>query len=172
MRSPTSAHGKAPRVAIVGGGFSGIAVAASLKREGIETFDVFENSDGPGGTWRDARYPGAAVDTPQPMYSFSFTKAHSFSRVFAEQPELLEYLENTVDDFGLRPHFHFNVQVIGAEWSEERAAWNVSLSTGEEHMYEVLVSAVGYLNNPRYPDWPHLSEFSGRAFHSARWEPV
>jgi cation diffusion facilitator CzcD-associated flavoprotein CzcO len=36
----------------------------------------------------------------------------------------------------------------------------------------VVVSAVGYLNNPRFPDWPHLSDFTAVAFHSARWEPV
>jgi cation diffusion facilitator CzcD-associated flavoprotein CzcO len=161
-----------PRVVVVGGGLSGIAVAARLKMGGFETFDVFEQSDGPGGTWHDARYPGAAVDTPQPMYSYSFTKTHSFSRVYAEQPELLAYLENTIDELELRPHFHFNVTVTGAEWSEHEAEYTVSLSTGERRRYQVLVSAVGFLNNPRYPDWPHLSEFTGTVFHSSRWEPV
>lgn len=160
------------RVGIVGGGFAGIAAAARLKREGHQDFDVFEQSDGPGGTWRDATYPGAAVDTPQPMYSYSFTRNQSFSRLFAAQPELLAYLEQTVDDFGLRPHFHFNIRVLSAEWSESRHAYTLRLSNGEERIYEVLVSAVGFLNNPRLPDWPHLDEFSGEAFHSARWNPV
>ena len=167
-----SRAGARPRVAIVGGGFSGIAAAARLKMAGHEAFDVFEQSDGPGGTWHDARYPGAAVDTPQPMYSYSFTETHSFSRVFAGREELLKYLEDTVDEVGIRSHFHFKTRVTSAEWSEKDSAYAVSLSTGETRMYEVLVSAVGYLNNPRYPEWPHLPEFSGAAFHSARWEDV
>ena len=34
----------------------------------------------------------------------------------------------------------------------------------------MLVSAVGFLNVPRYPDWPGLDDFEGPAFHTARWE--
>ncbi len=34
----------------------------------------------------------------------------------------------------------------------------------------MLISAVGFLNVPRYPDWPGLADFTGPAFHTARWE--
>jgi cation diffusion facilitator CzcD-associated flavoprotein CzcO len=34
----------------------------------------------------------------------------------------------------------------------------------------VLISAVGFLNVPRHPDWPGLETFRGPAFHTARWE--
>ena len=34
----------------------------------------------------------------------------------------------------------------------------------------MLVSGVGFLNVPRYPDWPGLEDFEGPAFHTARWE--
>ena len=34
----------------------------------------------------------------------------------------------------------------------------------------MLVSAVGFLNVPRYPDWPGLDDFTGPKFHTARWE--
>ncbi len=34
----------------------------------------------------------------------------------------------------------------------------------------MLVSAVGFLNVPRYPDWPGLDDFEGPKFHTARWE--
>lgn len=34
---------------------------------------------------------------------------------------------------------------------------------------EILVSAVGILQNPRYPDIPGLETFKGDVFHSARW---
>lgn len=159
-------------VAIVGAGMSGIAVAERLKRSGFEQFDIFEQSDGPGGTWHDARYPGAAVDTAQPMYSYSFTGCHSFSRIFAGQRELLSYLEQTVESYGLLSHCHFGIRVMSAEWSQERLAYRVTLSTGESKWYEAVVSSVGYLNNPRYPDWPHIDSFTGEVFHSSRWPDV
>ena len=34
----------------------------------------------------------------------------------------------------------------------------------------MLVSGVGFLNVPRYPDWPGLDDFAGPKFHTARWE--
>lgn len=160
-----------PRVAIIGAGMAGIAAAARLSKFG-HAFDVFEQSPALGGTWYDAQYPGAAVDTPQPMYSFSFTRRQSFSRTYTTQPELLAYLNSTVDSLGIREHFHFGVQVLEAAWSDETAGYTLSLSNGDQARYDVVVTAVGSLNNPRYPDWPHLNDFGGTAFHSARWRKV
>ncbi len=34
----------------------------------------------------------------------------------------------------------------------------------------MLISAVGLLNHPRYPEWPGLETFGGPAFHTSRWE--
>jgi cation diffusion facilitator CzcD-associated flavoprotein CzcO len=157
------------RVAIIGAGMSGIAVAERLKRSRFENFDLYEQSDGVGGTWHDARYPGAAVDTAQPMYSYSFTKHHSFTRMFAGQQELLAYLEQTVDALDLRPHCHLGVGVTSVEWSQDKLGYLLTLTNGESEWYDAVVSSVGYLNNPRYPDWPHMDEFAGDAFHSSRW---
>jgi cation diffusion facilitator CzcD-associated flavoprotein CzcO len=48
--------------------------------------------------------------------------------------------------------------------------WRLRLDDGSVDECHVLVSAVGFLNVPRYPDWPGLDEFEGPAFHTARWE--
>src|SRR5437899_2298781 len=88
-------HRVTPRVAIVGGGFSGIAMAVKLKRAGIETFAIFEHSTSLGGTWRDNHYPGAEVDTPASFYAYSFKKDYDWSRSYAPQSEILRYLEET-----------------------------------------------------------------------------
>ena len=39
-------------------------------RLGVGDFTIFEQQSGIGGTWWDNVYPGAEVDTPQPLYSF------------------------------------------------------------------------------------------------------
>ena len=57
-----------PQVLIVGAGFSGIGVAASLRKAGIEDFLLVDDGDAYGGTWNWNRYPGVAVDIP----SFSY----------------------------------------------------------------------------------------------------
>ena len=33
-----------------------------------------------------------------------------------------------------------------------------------------MISAVGFLNVPSYPDWPGLDDFGGPHFHTSRWE--
>jgi cation diffusion facilitator CzcD-associated flavoprotein CzcO len=164
-------HGAVPSpdVVIVGGGFAGIAAGVKLRRAGIDTFTIYEKSLGVGGTWRDNTYPGCEVDTHSHMYSYSFTHP-DWSRTHAKQPELQKYLERVVDEFDLRRHFRFGVAVDEAVWDEATHTYDLALSDGTSARAAVLISAVGFLNVPRYPDWPGLERFRGPKFHTARWE--
>ena len=160
---------RTPRVAVVGAGVGGIATGVNLRRAGIDTFTIYESSLGIGGTWWDNTYPGAEVDVPSHLYCFSF-KPHAWTRTHARQPELQKYLEETVDEFDLRSHLRLGTAVEGATWDDDARVWRVQLDDGTVDECHVLVSAVGFLNVPRYPDWPGLDTFAGPAFHTARWE--
>ena len=154
---------------MIGAGFGGIAAGVKLKRAGIETFTIYESSLGIGGTWWDNTYPGAEVDVGSHLYCFSF-KPHDWSRTHARQPELQQYLEETVDELGLRPHLELGVTVESATWDDDRHVWTLRFADGRVEECNVLLSAVGFLNVPRYPDWPGLAGFEGPKFHTARWE--
>jgi cation diffusion facilitator CzcD-associated flavoprotein CzcO len=154
---------------VVGAGFGGIATGVKLQRAGIHTFTIYESSLGIGGTWWDNTYPGAEVDVGSHLYCFSF-KPHDWTRTHARQPELQKYLEEAVDEFGLRPHLQLGTAVRAATWDDVRHVWSLELDDGTTDECHVLVSAVGFLNVPRYPDWPGLDEFQGPTFHTARWE--
>jgi len=158
-----------PRVVVVGAGFAGIGTAVKLKTAGIDTFTIYESSLGVGGTWWDNTYPGAEVDVNSNLYCYSF-KSHEWTRSHAQQPELQKYLEETVDQFGLRPHLRLGVGVEAATWDEQRHTWTLRLESGDVDECHVLVSAVGFLNVPRYPDWPGMESFGGPMFHTSRWE--
>ena len=158
-----------PRVVVVGAGFGGIAAGVYLRRAGIETFTIYESSLGVGGTWWDNTYPGAEVDVGSHLYCYSF-KPHDWTRTHARQPELQKYLEETVDQFGLRPHLRLGVTVASARWDDDRHRWEVRLDDGTVDECHVVISGVGFLNLPRYPDWPGLESFRGPKFHTARWE--
>jgi cation diffusion facilitator CzcD-associated flavoprotein CzcO len=158
-----------PRVGIVGAGFGGIAAGVKLRQAGVQTFTIYESSLGIGGTWWDNTYPGAEVDVGSHLYCFSF-KPYDWSRSHARQPELQKYLEQTVDEYGLRPHLRLGVTVESATWDDARHVWRVALDDGTVDECHVLISGVGFLNVPRYPDWPGLAEFRGPKFHTARWE--
>jgi cation diffusion facilitator CzcD-associated flavoprotein CzcO len=158
-----------PCITIVGGGFGGIAAAVKLKRAGIEAFTIFEKSAGIGGTWWDNVYPGAEVDVGSHLYSYSFHR-HNWTRTHARQAELQEYLEDVVGKFDLRRHIRLETAVERAEWDEANHAYTVTLAGGEAFISRVVISAVGLLNVPRYPDWPGLEDFKGPKFHTSRWE--
>lgn len=165
---PSSA-GRTPTVAILGAGISGICLGIQLKQAGIDSFTIFEKSDGVGGTWKDNTYPGACCDVPSMLYSFSFELKTDWSRKFSPQSEILDYLEHCTDKYGVRPHLRCNTEIASARFDESDSVWRIRTATGEDHTADIFVSGVGQLNRPYYPDIPDREEFQGTTFHSARW---
>jgi cation diffusion facilitator CzcD-associated flavoprotein CzcO len=154
-------------VAIVGSGFSGIGLAIRLRQAGVEDFAVLERGAGVGGTWHFNTYPGCACDVPSHLYSFSFAPNPGWSRTYSRQPEIRDYLERVVDDFGVREKIRLGCEVKTARWDGE--AWDIETSAGPLRA-RVLVSATGPLVEPKIPPFPGLDRFAGPAFHSARWD--
>ena len=157
------------RVIVIGAGFGGIGMAAALKRAGIEDFLVIDKAADLGGTWRDNTYPGLACDVPSNLYSFSFRPGR-WSRRFPQQQEILAYLHTLAAERELGPHIRFGSGVAAAVFDEGRAAWDVTLDDGEVVRASVVVSAVGQLNRPAFPDIAGRDEFAGPSWHSARWD--
>ena len=157
------------RVAIIGAGMGGIAAAVKLRRRTDATFVIFEQSAGVGGTWFDNRYPGCEVDVHSHAYSFSFLK-YDWPRTHATQPELLAYAEHVVRHFGLTPHLRLNTRVTDLVWEESSSCYVLSTEHGDSAEFDVVISALGLLSVPRYPEWPGLDTFAGPCFHTSRWE--
>jgi cyclohexanone monooxygenase len=156
-------------VIIVGTGFAGLGTAIKLKQAGIHNFVILEKDDGVGGTWRVNNYPGAACDVQSHLYSFSFEQNPNWSRQFAEQKEILAYLEHCADKYELRPHLRCNVEVKRATFNEDSALWQLELSSGQKLSSRFLVSGCGGLSKPSYPRIAGLEGFQGDIFHTARW---
>ena len=156
-------------IIIVGTGFSGLGLAVSLRRAGKRDFILLERGNDVGGAWRDNTYPGAACDIQSHLYSYSFRPNPNWSRVYAPQPEIWKYLQDTATEEGVRPHIRFNENVLAADWDDEEGVWFVRTTAGS-YRARVLVSAAGHLSDPAYPDIPGLDSFAGDLFHSAEWD--
>ena len=157
------------RVAIVGSGFSGVAAAIGLMREGRHDFVVLERADALGGTWRDNSYPGCACDVPSHLYSFSFAPNPDWSRAFSPQPEIEAYLHRTAEEHGVLPHVRFRAELERAEWDETAQVWHLTTARGRLDA-ELLVMGTGGLSDPSIPALPGLETFAGTTFHSATWD--
>ena len=156
------------RVVIVGAGFSGLALAMRLLEEGIDDFVVLERDEDVGGTWRDNTYPGCACDVPSHLYSWSFELNPEWSRSYSRQPEIEEYIRRTTERRGVLPHIRFGYDLVAARWDENEQRWALETSAGRMTA-DLLVSAMGPMSAPSWPDIPGLDTFEGTIFHSGRW---
>jgi 4-hydroxyacetophenone monooxygenase len=160
-------------VLIIGAGMSGILAAHRLQQAGVR-FTIVEKDDDVGGTWLENTYPGCRVDNPNHNYSFSFAQRHDWPFHFSPQPVLLEYFQRCADAFGVREHVRFGTEVVEAVWSDDAHRWRVTNRDrqGRVDTIEVsaVISAVGQLNRPLYPDIEGRDTFEGASFHSARWD--
>lgn len=79
------------RVAVIGGGMSGILCAIKLQEIGVTDFCIYEKAESLGGTWRDNTYPGLACDVPSHLYSYSFEPNSQWTRKFSPGREIRDY---------------------------------------------------------------------------------
>ena len=156
---------------IVGTGFGGMGAAIQLKRLGIDDLVMLEREDDLGGTWHVNRYPGLAVDIASVTYSYSFEPNPWWEHWYARGPELKKYAEHVADKYDLRRHMRFNTVVEGARWDDDAQEWEVLVAGGEPVRATYLVTATGFLSQPRLPDIEGVGDFAGTVVHSARWDP-
>jgi len=156
-------------VVILGAGFGGLGMAASLKSANIQSFVILEQEDALGGTWRDNIYPGAACDTESHLYCFAFSYHLGVSRLYARQPELLAYAQRIASQNELEPHIRYGQRVVSADWVENETFWRIGLASGTVVTARIFIPAWGQLNRPFIPTFPGQSNYTGTAFHSARW---
>ncbi|TPG32266.1 flavin-containing monooxygenase [Mycolicibacterium hodleri] len=157
-------------VIIVGAGFGGIGASVQLKKMGYENILILDREDDLGGTWHVNHYPGLAVDIPSPTYSYWFEPNPYWSRLYAPGTELKQYANHVADKYDIRRHMRFNAVVNGARWDEDALAWVVALADGETLTARFLITATGYLSQPRTPDIPGIDEFAGKIIHSTAWD--
>lgn len=157
------------RIAIIGAGFGGIAVAVRLRQAGIDDFALLDRAADIGGVWRDNTYPGAAVDIQCQLYSYSFAPNPLWQNLFAKQAEICDYLHDVVRRFGLLPHLVLNCAVERLDWLDREQRWQMQTTSGARTADHVVV-ATGGLSVPYVPEIPGMDRFAGALFHSSRWD--
>ncbi len=64
----------------------------------------------------------------------------------------------------------FNTTVEGAQWDEDAEVWRVALAGGETLTTRLLITATGFLSQPRTPDIPGIASFEGKVVHTTAWD--
>ena len=163
-------------VIIIGAGFAGLYMLHRIRKMGYSAL-VYETGKDVGGTWYWNRYPGARCDVDSVDYQFSFSdelqRGWAWKERYAEQPEILSYLQYVADTLDLKRDIQFETRVERAIYDSENGLWKVSTSTGCITA-KYCISAVGCLSATQVPSFKGLDKFQGDWLHTGNWphEPV
>ena len=163
-------------VLIVGAGISGIGMGCRLRMHNPErSFAILEGRDAIGGTWDLFRYPGVRSDSD--MYTFGYDfRPWPEARDIAPGESIRRYLEETVDEYGLRERIRFGHRVTKLSWSTPERRWTVHvrrLSDGLDFAIACgfLVTCTGYYDyrGGHRPRFEGEEDFQGPIVHPQHW---
>ncbi|MEM9714025.1 MAG: NAD(P)/FAD-dependent oxidoreductase [Actinomycetota bacterium] len=163
-------------VLIVGAGISGIGAAYHLQQQCPDrSYTILEGRDRIGGTWDLFRYPGVRSDSDMHTLGYSF-KPWTHEKSIADGPSILEYLHETVAEFGIEDRIRFGHLVEQADWSSDEARWAVRArrtDTGEavELTCSFLFMCSGYYSyrGGYTPELAGRDDFRGQIVHPQAW---
>ncbi|WP_445365886.1 flavin-containing monooxygenase [Microbulbifer sp. ANSA001] len=163
-------------VLIIGAGLSGIGAACHLSREcPTKRFAILDRREQVGGTWDLFRYPGIRSDSD--MFSFGFD-FHPWPglKVLADGPSIQQYISDTAEEYSIKEHIHFGIELSKANWDSEKKIWvidGINLKTGERCSYSCrfLISCTGYYDHHQgyLPELPGAEHFQGDYIHPQHW---
>lgn len=159
---------------VVGTGFGGLYTLHLFKQLGLNVRAI-ESAPDVGGTWYWNRYPGARSDIHSHVYRYSWDKelleTYPWPNNYLHQPELQAYFREVANKHALYPLVHFNTELRGAEWDDQKSLWKVTTNTGRKYITRYLVTAIGILHNKNVPEIPGIESFKGQTVHSSSWNP-
>src|SRR3954449_10126576 len=149
-------------VLVVGAGPAGLAVAACLRKRGIDVL-VVDRGDAVGDSWRD-RYPRLHLHTPRVQSALPGLRIpRRFGRWVAKD-DMASYLRLYAEHHGIRPRFGVEVTRLerdGELWKAETGGAPLSARQ--------VVLASGYNREPVLPEWPGRETFRGELLHASAY---
>ena len=163
-------------VVVVGAGLSGIGAGYHLQTMSPDrSYVILEGRDGLGGTWDLFKYPGIRSDSDMHTLGFSF-KPWTEAKSIADGPSILQYLKQTVAQFGIDKNIRYGQLVTKAEWSTDDAQWTVTSTnkaTGASNTItcSFLFMCSGYYSYKKghTPEFTGRERFKGMVVHPQEW---
>lgn len=157
---------------VVGAGFSGLYMLYRLREAGYSV-RVYETADDVGGTWYWNRYPGARCDIESIYYQYTFSEEilneWKWSARYAEQPEILSYINFVAEKLDLRRDIQFNTRITAARYNESLQNWEIEMDNGDKVTAEYFITALGCLSASNIPNIKGRESFKGELYHTGRW---
>jgi cation diffusion facilitator CzcD-associated flavoprotein CzcO len=169
--APREALNEELDVAILGGGWTGLLAGFHLHQAGVENFRHIEHGGDFGGVWYWNRYPGIQCDNESYCY-LPLLEETGFmpSKRFADGWEIQGYCRQIGERYGFCDRALFHTRVTSLRWDDGAGRWLIETNRGDAIRARHFIMAGGLMNMPKLPGIPGIETFTGKMFHSARWD--
>lgn len=157
------------RYCIIGAGYAGNGVAKAFSDAGLD-YDQLEATDHIGGNWAHGVYDSTHIISSRDSTEYGDYPMPDAFPDFPSREQVVSYLNDYVDHFGLRERIEFGAEVVRCEPLGRKGmdGWEVELSGGEVRRYSGVVVANGHHWDKRFPDYP--GQFDGKVLHSKDYQ--
>ncbi|XP_067239559.1 flavin-containing monooxygenase 5-like [Chanodichthys erythropterus] len=173
----------AKRVAVIGGGTSGLTCIKCCLDEGLEPV-CFETSDDIGGLWRFTENPdpdrasiyhSLIINTSKEMMCYSDFPIPAHFPNYMHNSLIMDYFRMYAEHFQLKRHIRFQTKVLQVtprpDFSHS-GQWDVEIESKdglrEKQVFDAVMVCTGHHSHPHLPlkDFPGIDTFKGKYFHS------
>ena len=159
-----------PTVLVIGGGQSGLSIAARLKQLNVDTL-IVDREQRIGDNWR-RRYHALTLHNQVQVNHLPYMLFPPNWPTYIPKDKLANWFEAYVDSMEL--NFWTATEFEGGAYDEQEGRWTVTLrrADGSRRMMHPghVVLATGVSGIPNVPDIPGLGNFSGKVVHSSQYD--
>ncbi|SDY90270.1 flavin-containing monooxygenase [Citreimonas salinaria] len=167
---------KRKKVAVIGGGVSGLAAAKAFDAKGHRVCG-FERSHDFGGVWELSRsYPDVQTQSPKDLYRYTDMAMPAEYPEWPKGPQVHAYLHAYADKFRLGRLFRLNTEVMSMDRRADGApGWTLRLRAGSHEWdedFDFVAICTGQFSEKNVLTHPGQEAFvaqGGRVMHSSEY---
>lgn len=188
---------KSPKVAVIGAGAAGLAVARIMQRAGLDKVVVLEKDAEIGGVWNyqpgakdRPMYHGLRTNLPKEVMAYrEFLFSRDIPKSFVTHRQVLDYLKSYRNHFNLPVQFGCCVQKLKvctkedkeaascvaypdgeAPWPKIQLEWTDASQQFRKDTFDAVYIANGHYSLPQVPPIRGIENFRGETFHSIEYD--
>lgn len=159
-----------PTVLVIGGGQSGLSIAARLKQLNVDTL-IVDREKRIGDNWRK-RYHALTLHNQVQVNHLPYLHFPPNWPTYIPKDKLANWFETYVETMEL--NFWTGTEFEGGSYDEKEGRWTVTLRRADGSKRTMhprhVVLATGVSGIPNVPEIPGLKDFAGKVMHSSRYD--
>ncbi|MBX9646797.1 MAG: NAD(P)/FAD-dependent oxidoreductase, partial [Xanthobacteraceae bacterium] len=159
-----------PTVLVIGGGQSGLSIAARLKQLNVDTL-IVDREKRIGDNWRK-RYHALTLHNQVQVNHLPYMHFPPNWPTYIPKDKLANWFESYVESMEL--NFWTETEFEGGSYDESEGRWTVTLRRADGSQRTMhprhVVLATGVSGIPSVPDIKGLKDFAGKVMHSSQYD--